>query len=68
MSDAETVKLLREYGVDYVQGFHIGADATEITSIAVDPPSRSSAANLASRGGRPFPPPAGGERRPRLYP
>lgn len=37
VSDAETVKLLREYGVDYVQGFHIGADATEITSIAVDP-------------------------------
>jgi hypothetical protein len=26
-----------EFGVDYVQGFHIGADATEITSIVVDP-------------------------------
>jgi diguanylate cyclase (GGDEF)-like protein/PAS domain S-box-containing protein len=39
VSDAETVRLLREYGVDYVQGFHIGADAIEITSIVVDPAS-----------------------------
>ncbi len=37
VSDAETVRLLREYGVTYVQGFHIGADAKEITSITVNP-------------------------------
>lgn len=27
VSDAESLQLLREYGVDYAQGFHIGADA-----------------------------------------
>ncbi|HKV45580.1 MAG TPA: EAL domain-containing protein [bacterium] len=29
VTDAETVRLLREYGVDYAQGFHVGADAGE---------------------------------------
>jgi diguanylate cyclase (GGDEF)-like protein/PAS domain S-box-containing protein len=37
VSDAETVQLLRGYGVDYVQGFHIGADAKDVTSIVIDP-------------------------------
>jgi len=37
VSDAETVHLLRGYGVDYVQGFHIGADAKDVTSIVIDP-------------------------------
>jgi diguanylate cyclase (GGDEF)-like protein/PAS domain S-box-containing protein len=37
VSDDETIRLLRAYGVDYAQGFHIGADAKEITSIIVDP-------------------------------
>jgi diguanylate cyclase (GGDEF)-like protein/PAS domain S-box-containing protein len=36
VSDDETVRLLRDYGVDFAQGFHIGADAgPEIVSIAV---------------------------------
>jgi diguanylate cyclase (GGDEF)-like protein len=37
VSDSETVQLLRGYGVDYVQGFHIGADAKDVTSIVIDP-------------------------------
>jgi len=37
VSDAETVTLLRKYGVDYAQGFHIGANAEQINSIAIDP-------------------------------
>ncbi|HYM92277.1 MAG TPA: EAL domain-containing protein, partial [bacterium] len=36
VSDAGTLRLLKEYGVDYAQGFHIGAEAKEITSITVD--------------------------------
>lgn len=36
VSDAETVTLLRDYGVDYAQGFHIGAHAGQITSITLD--------------------------------
>jgi diguanylate cyclase (GGDEF)-like protein/PAS domain S-box-containing protein len=36
VTDAETVRLLREFGVQYAQGFHIGADAKEITSITLD--------------------------------
>ena len=36
VTDAETVRLLREFGVQYAQGFHIGADTKEITSITVD--------------------------------
>ena len=36
VSDAETVNLLREYGLDYAQGFYIGANAEEITSVAID--------------------------------
>ncbi len=36
VTDAETVRLLREFGVHYAQGFHIGADAKEITSITLD--------------------------------
>jgi len=41
VSDAGTLRLLKEYGVDYAQGFHIGAEAKEITSIAIDSASRS---------------------------
>ena len=44
VSDDETLKLLREYGVDCAQGFHIGADAgPEIVSLgpeAAAPPKR----------------------------
>ncbi len=36
VSDAETVTLLREYGVDYAQGFYIGANAEQITSLPID--------------------------------
>jgi len=44
VSDAETVQLLREYGVDCAQGFHIGADAgPDIVSLGTEaaaPPKR----------------------------
>ena len=44
VSDDETVRLLREYGVDCAQGFHIGADAgPEIVSLGTEaaaPPKR----------------------------
>lgn len=36
VSDAETVDVLRDYGIDYAQGFHIGANAEEIASITID--------------------------------
>ncbi len=36
VSDAETVTMLREYGVDYAQGFHVGAHAEQITAIGLD--------------------------------
>ncbi len=44
VSDAGTLRLLKEYGVDYAQGFHIGAEAKEITSLTVD------SANVTRRG------------------
>ena len=32
VSDAETMRLLREYKVDYAQGFHVGTDGPKIVS------------------------------------
>ena len=38
VSDAETLQLLQAFGVDFAQGFHIGAEAKEITSLSLDRP------------------------------
>ena len=38
VSDAETLQLLQEFGIDFAQGFHIGAEAKEITSLTLDRP------------------------------
>jgi EAL domain-containing protein (putative c-di-GMP-specific phosphodiesterase class I) len=39
VSDAETLRLLEEYGIDCAQGFHIGAEAKDITSLTLDAPT-----------------------------